>query len=274
MEQYVTLIDKIWEQRSSLEKNSPEFMDAKSLTTKIVELLDQGKIEVCSYNSRKWIVNEWVKKAILLHMKLSENKLYDGQHTKWYDKISPKFHSENQEQLINSGSRVVPGAYIRQGSYIGNNTVIMPSFINIGAYVDEGTLVDTWATVGSCARVGKNCHISGGAGIGGVLEPIQASPVIIEDNCFIGARSEIAEGVIVEKGAVIAMGVFLGASTKIVNRQSGEITYGKVPAYSVVVPGVLPSKNPDLPGLACAVIIKQVDEKTRSKTSINELLRN
>jgi 2,3,4,5-tetrahydropyridine-2-carboxylate N-succinyltransferase len=201
-------------------------------------------------------------------------QIYDGNCMQWYDKIDLKFMKRDKEKLEESGLRIVPGAFIRSGAYLGKNVVVMPSFINIGAHIGDGTLVDTWATIGSCAYIGKNCHISGGVGIGGVLEPLQASPVIIEDNCFIGARSEIVEGVIVEEGSVISMGVFIGASTKIIDRNTGEIIYGKVPAYSVVVPGSMPSNNPGLPSLYCAVIIKQVDEKTRAKTSINELLRD
>jgi len=200
-------------------------------------------------------------------------KIYDGNCMKWYDKIDPLSINYSENDFKEHGSRIVPGAFIRRGAYIGKNVIAMPSFINIGAHVGEGTLVDTWATIGSCAYIGKNCHISGGTGIGGVLEPLQAKPVIIEDNCFIGARSEIVEGVIVEEGAVISMGVFIGASTKIVDRHTGKIIYGKVPAYSVVVPGALPGTRPDLPSLYCAVIIKQVDKKTREKTALNELLR-
>ncbi|MGC0371402.1 MAG: hypothetical protein DGJ47_000091 [Rickettsiaceae bacterium] len=273
MENYSTLINQSWENKHTLNKDSENFDETQKSVLEVMELLNQGKVCVSYKQNGKWLVNEWVKKAILLYFKVSEMQVYDGACTKWYDKVRPKFSQNNSQELSECGARVVPGAYIRNGSYLAKNTVIMPSFINIGAYVDSGTLIDTWATVGSCARIGKNCHISGGTGIGGVLEPLQANPVIIEDNCFIGARSEIAEGVIVEEGSVIGMGVFLGASTKIVHRHTGEIIYGKVPAYSVVVPGALPSSSPNLPGLACAVIIKQVDEKTRSKTSINDLLR-
>lgn len=271
MQQYINSANQLWENRDNLKQNPEYYANAKDIITEIIKLLDQGKIVVSYKQDKKWHVNEWVKKAILLYFRLQDMQFYDGNFTGWYDKIDPKFSSE--EQLSASGSRVVPGAYIRHGSFVGQNTIIMPSFINIGAHVGDGTLIDTWVTVGSCAHIGKNCHISGGVGIGGVLEPLQSTPVIIEDNCFIGARSEIAEGVIVEEGAVISMGVFLNASTKIVYRHTGEIIYGHVPAYSVVVPGFLPSGNHNLPGMACAVIIKQVDEKTRSKTSINELLR-
>ena len=215
------------------------------------------------------------KKAILLSFKTNKMSMSKGPYTTWYDKVPGKSVLWNEGDWKKAGYRHVPNGVVRKGSYIAKNVVLMPCFVNLGAYVDEGTMIDTWASVGSCAQVGKNCHVSGGAGIGGVLEPLQASPVIIEDNCFIGARSEVAEGVIVQEGAVLSMGVYIGASTKIVDRATGEITYGKVPAYSVVVPGSLPNKNdPKGPNLYCAVIVKKVDEKTRSKTSINDLLRD
>lgn len=271
MQQYIDSANKLWENRDHLKQSAEYYANAKEIITEIITLLDQGKIVVSYKQDNKWHVNQWVKKSILLYFRLQEMKFYDGNFTGWYDKIDPKFSYESQ--LSASGSRIVPGAYIRHGSFLGQNTVIMPSFINIGAHIGDGTLIDTWSTIGSCAHIGKNCHISGGVGIGGVLEPLQSTPVIIEDNCFIGARSEIAEGVIVEEGAVISMGVFLNASTKIVYRHTGEVIYGRVPAYSVIVPGFLPAENNNLPGMACAIIIKQVDEKTRSKTSINELLR-
>ncbi len=273
MKNYITAIEELWQTRDTLNKNAERFAQGKCIIDDIISLLDQGSISVSYKTDGKWLVNEWVKKAILLSFKTSEMRVFDGNFTKWYDKIEPKFTGGDEEKIKQSDSRFVPGAYIRKGSYIGKNVVVMPSFINIGAYVGDGTLIDTWATVGSCAYIGKNCHISGGTGIGGVLEPLQSSPVIIEDNCFIGARSEIAEGVLVEEGSVISMGVFIGASTKIVSRSTGEIIFGKVPAYSVVVPGYLPAKEQGIPGLSCAVIIKQVDQKTRLKTSINELLR-
>ncbi|GAB4165466.1 MAG: 2,3,4,5-tetrahydropyridine-2,6-dicarboxylate N-succinyltransferase [Rickettsiaceae bacterium] len=273
MENHITVIDELWQTRDDIKQGTKLFSRAKQIANKIIVLLEQGQICVSYKKDNDWLVNEWVKKAILLYFKTSEMKIYNGNCIKWYDKIDPKFAGDGDEKLKQSGVRVVPGAYIRKGAYIGQNAVVMPSFINIGAYVGPGTLVDTWATIGSCAYIGKNCHISGGAGIGGVLEPLQAKPVIIEDNCFIGARSEIAEGVVIGEGAVISMGVFIGASTKIVNRQSGEISFGYVPPYSVVVPGYLPAQEAGLPGLACAVIIKQVDERTRQKTSINDLLR-
>jgi len=240
-----------------------------------IELVDQGKIRVAERKNNKWVVNQWIKKAILLSFKINKMQILRGPYTTWWDKVPGKSADWTEEDWKKAGYRHVPNGVVRKGSFIAKNAVLMPCFINLGAYVDEGTMIDTWASVGSCAQVGKNCHVSGGAGIGGVLEPLQAKPVIIEDNCFIGARSEIAEGVLVETGAVISMGVYIGASTKIVDRSSGEITYGKVPAYSVVVPGSLPNKkNPDGPSLYCAVIVKKVDEKTRSKTSINDLLRD
>merc|ERR1712127_980299 len=240
-----------------------------------IELTDQGKIRVAEKKNGTWIVNQWVKKAILLSFKINKMEILRGPYTSWYDKVPGKSVNWKEEDWKKAGYRHVPNGVVRKGSYIAKNAVLMPCFVNLGAYVDEGTMIDTWASVGSCAQVGKNCHISGGAGIGGVLEPLQAGPVIIEDNCFVGARSEIAEGVLVEEGAVISMGVYIGASTKIVDRETGKISYGKVPAYSVVVPGNLPNKkNPDGPSLYCAVIVKKVDEKTRSKTSINDLLRD
>ena len=240
-----------------------------------IDLVDSGKIRVANKQNGNWIVNQWIKKAILLSFRLNDNEIIKASHATWFDKVDSKTAKWTKDDHLNAGFRYVPDAVVRKSAFIAKGVILMPSFVNLGAYVDEGTMIDTWASVGSCAQVGKNCHISGGAGIGGVLEPLQAGPVIIEDNCFIGARSEIAEGVLVEEGAVISMGVYIGASTKIVDRNSGEIHYGKVPAYSVVVPGSLPNKtNPDGPSLYCAVIVKKVDEKTRSKTSINDLLRD
>ena len=273
MVNYITAIEELWQTRDTLGKNEEQFAKGKCIIDDIISLLDNGSISVNYKKDGQWLVNEWVKKAILLSFKTSQMRIFDGSFSKWYDKIEPKFANGDEEQIKQSNSRFVPGAYIRKGAFIGKNVVVMPSFINIGAHIGDGSLIDTWATVGSCAYIGKNCHISGGTGIGGVLEPLQASPVIIEDNCFIGARSEIAEGVLVEEGSVISMGVFISASTKIVNRSTGEIIFGKVPAYSVVVPGYLPAKEHGMPGLSCAVIVKQVDQKTRQKTSINELLR-
>jgi 2,3,4,5-tetrahydropyridine-2-carboxylate N-succinyltransferase len=241
-----------------------------------LDLLDQGKARVAERSGNgAWSVNQWLKKAVLLSFRLSDNAQIAGAAggSSWWDKVPTKFEGWDDSRFKAAGFRAVPGCVVRRSAYIAPNVVLMPSFVNLGAYVDSGTMVDTWATVGSCAQIGKNCHISGGAGIGGVLEPLQAGPVIIEDNCFVGARSEVAEGVILRTGAVLSMGVFLGASTKIIDRASGQVLQGEVPAYSVVVPGTLPSKNGG-PGLYCAVIAKRVDERTRSKTSINELLRD
>jgi len=257
-------------------QNISEKSDANILKAirETIELTDKGELRVAIKENGKWSVNQWVKKAILLSFRINKMKMSKGPYTTWYDKVPGKSVSWSEDDWKKAGYRHVPNGVVRKGSYIAKGAVLMPCFINLGAYVDEGTMIDTWASVGSCAQVGKNCHISGGAGIGGVLEPLQAGPVIIEDNCFIGARSEIAEGVLVEEGAVISMGVYIGASTKIVDRTSGEVTYGKVPAFSVVVPGSLPNKsNPNGPSLYCAVIVKKVDSKTRSKTSINDLLR-
>ena len=266
-------INESFENKDKINTNSD-----KSIINAIketIELTDQGKIRVAEKKNGSWVINQWIKKAILLSFKINKMEILRGPYTSWYDKVPGKSVNWKEEDWKNAGYRHVPNGVVRKGSFIAKNAVLMPCFINLGAYVDEGTMIDTWASVGSCAQVGKNCHVSGGAGIGGVLEPLQAGPVIIEDNCFIGARSEIAEGVLVENGAVISMGVYIGASTKIVDRETGEVTYGKVPAYSVVVPGSLPNKkNPDGPSLYCAVIVKKVDEKTRSKTSINDLLRD
>ena len=238
--------------------------------------LDSGDLRVCEKINNEWQVNQWIKKAILLSFRLNDNEIIKASHATWFDKVESKTANWTKDDHLKAGFRYVPDAVVRKSAFIAKGVVLMPSFVNLGAYVDEGTMIDTWATVGSCAQIGKNCHISGGAGIGGVLEPLQANPVIIEDNCFIGARSEVAEGVIVGEGAVLSMGVFIGASTKIVDRSTGEIHMGKVPAYSVVVPGTLPGKKEgDInPSLYCAVIVKRVDEKTRSKTSINDLLRD
>ena len=240
-----------------------------------INLVDSGKIRVANKLSGSWVVNQWIKKAILLSFRINKMEMMKGPYTTWYDKVPGKTVNWKEKDWKNAGYRHVPNGVVRKGAYIAKNVVLMPSFVNLGAYVDEGTMIDTWASVGSCAQVGKNCHISGGAGIGGVLEPMQANPTIVEDNCFLGARAEIAEGVIVEKGSVLSMGVYIGASTRIIDRATGEIHYGKVPAYSVVVPGSMPSKNnPKGPSLYCVVIVKKVDEKTRSKTSINDLLRD
>ena len=273
LDKFEKIIDEAFEIKEKINANSDQsIIDAIKET---IELTDQGKVRVAEKKNGTWTVNQWVKKAILLSFKINKMEILRGPYTSWYDKVPGKSVNWKEEDWKNAGYRHVPNGVVRKGSFIAKNAVLMPCFVNLGAYVDEGTMIDTWASVGSCAQVGKNCHISGGAGIGGVLEPLQAGPVIIEDNCFVGARSEIAEGVLVEEGAVISMGVYIGASTKIVNRSTGEISYGKVPAYSVVVPGTLPNKkNPNGPSLYCAVIVKQVDEKTRSKTSINDLLRD
>ena len=234
--------------------------------------LNTGELRVAEKSGEDWIVNQWVKKAILVSFKLRENKITDTGYTKFYDKLTSKFHNIEEAYLKENNIRVVPQAIAREGTYVGKNVVLMPSFMNIGAYVDDGSMVDTWATVGSCAQIGKNVHLSGGVGIGGVLEPLQANPTIIEDNCFIGARSEIVEGVIVKKNSVISMGVYIGQSTKIYDRETCEVSYGIIPEGSVVVSGSLPSKDKSY-SLYCAVIVKRVDEKTRSKVGINELLR-
>ena len=266
------IINEAWENKSQINSKS----NKKLLKTinQTIELLDSGKIRVAEKKNSSWITNQWVKKAILLSFRVNKMKTSKGPYSTWFDKIEGKTQKWDKKKLIKAGFRSVPNGVVRKGAFIAKNVILMPSFVNLGAYVDEGTMIDTWASVGSCAQVGKNCHISGGAGIGGVLEPMQANPTIIEDNCFVGARSEVVEGVIVGEGSVLSMGVFIGKSTKIVNRSNGEILFGKIPPYSVVVPGSLPSKNnPDGPALYCVVIIKQVDEKTRSKTSINDLLR-
>jgi len=274
MQEYENMIEEIWQMRHILSENPEKIESTKLIVNNIIDRLNQGIIRVCQKDQGKWIVNQWIKKAILLYFQINDSKIYSGDCLKWYDKVPPKFSSDfTYDDFKKNKYRIVPGAYVRTGSYIAKNVVVMPSFINIGAYVGEGCMIDTWVTIGSCAQIGKNCHISGGVGIGGVLEPIQNNPVIIEDNCFIGARSEIVEGVIVEEGCVISMGVFISSSTKIVDRETGDIIYGRVPSYSVVVPGVLPAKDPSKPGLYCAVIIKRVDESTRKKTAINELLR-
>ncbi len=275
MEKYINKIENIWSKKDNLVKNSNEFITAHEIVREVLAKLDDGSIRICVQNNGTWSVNEWAKKAILLSFKFESSNIMQNGHGLCYDKVAPKFdHSRDDSYFTDLGSRIVPGSYVRKGAYIGKNVILMPSFINIGAYVDDGTLIDTWSTVGSCAQIGKNCHISGGVGIGGVLEPIQAKPVIIEDNCFIGARSEVAEGVIVKKGSVLSMGVYLGASTKIFNRATGEVTYGTVPAYSVVVPGTLPDSKGSMASLYCAVIVKTVDAGTRAKTAINELLRD
>lgn len=266
------IIEQAFEQRGEI---TPRRIDThvKEAVNEVIALLDKGEVRVAEKRDGAWTVNEWVKKAVLLYFRAQDNCFMKGGFSNYYDKIPSKFADYNAREFRETGVRVVPPATARYGSHVASGVVLMPSYINIGAYVDSGTMVDTWATVGSCAQIGKNVHLSGGAGIGGVLEPLQANPTIIEDNCFIGARSEIVEGVIVEEGAVISMGVYIGQSTKIYNRETGEIIYGRIPAGAVVVPGSLPAKDGSY-SLYCAVIIKQVDEKTRSKVSINELLRD
>lgn len=272
-----SVVDRAWEDRASLNPSvRGEVRDAVEAT---VDLLDGGTLRVAEKRGDAWHVNQWVKKAVLLSFRLNDMELIDsgavfGSGTaNWWDKVPSKFAGWGVEAFKQAGFRAVPGCVVRRSAYIAKDVVLMPSFVNVGAHVGEGTMIDTWATVGSCAQIGKHCHISGGVGIGGVLEPLQAGPVIIEDNCFIGARSEVAEGVVVGEGAVLSMGVYLGASTKIVDRESGEVFMGRVPPYSVVVPGAMPGKTPESPSLYCAVIVKRVDEKTRNKTAINELLR-
>lgn len=266
-----SLIETAFEQRQqlSLENASPEL---RAGIDEVLSCLDSGQYRVAEKINGEWVVHQWIKKAVLLSFKLNPNQVIDSGFCQFYDKVPLKYHGYTQQQFQQSGVRVVPHAMVRRGAYIAKNTVLMPSYVNVGAYIDEGVMVDTWATVGSCAQIGKNVHLSGGAGIGGVLEPLQANPTIIEDNCFIGARSEVVEGVIVERDSVLSMGVFLGQSTKIYNRLTGTITYGRIPAGSVVVAGSLPSEDGSH-SLYCAVIVKQVDEKTRAKVSINELLR-
>lgn len=262
-----------WEQRESLTpQNAPQ--ELKSILNDIIKELEAGRLRTASPSiiPGKWEVHPWIKQAILLYFRVNENKVISGGVTQFYDKIPLQFQTTTAEEFRQGAKRIVPTACVRAGAYIGPNTVLMPSYVNIGAYVGEGTLVDTWATVGSCAQIGKNVHISGGVGIGGVLEPLQAQPTIIEDNCFIGARSEIVEGVIVEKGAVISMGVYIGQSTRIYDRETDTVLYGRVPAGSVVVPGTMPATKGKYQ-LYCAVIVKKVDEKTRHKVSINNLLR-
>lgn len=274
----IATIEQAFEARGDASSiHSPAVVEA---VHSVLELLDRGQHRIADKTEQGWQINTWLKKAVLLSFQINNLDLIagaPGQDSHWWDKVPSKFSGWDRARFQKAGFRAVPGSIVRHSAFIAPGVILMPSFVNLGAYVDEGTMIDTWATVGSCAQIGKHVHLSGGAGIGGVLEPLQAGPVIIEDHCFIGARAEVAEGVIVEEGAVLSMGVYLGASTKIVNRKTGEIHMGRVPAYSVVVPGSMP--GPDLPdgrpgpSLYCAVIVKQVDQKTRSKTSINELLR-
>lgn len=265
------LICDQFEHRTDLKNNDPG-EELKAAVATVIQKLDSGQLRIAEKVDGEWIVHQWLKKAVLLSFMLDNNGVIQGGHTNYYDKIQNKFYGYTKTNFIETGARVVPTATVRRGSFIGRNVVLMPSFVNIGAYVDSGVMVDTWATVGSCAQIGKNVHLSGGVGIGGVLEPLQANPTIIEDDCFIGARSEIVEGVIVGQGSVISMGVYIGQSTRIYNRDTGETSYGYVPPGSVVVPGNLPA-NDGKYSLYCAVIVKTVDEKTKRKVGINELLR-
>lgn len=273
-----TLLNDAWEKRTEISTQTQG--EVRDAVDTVLAALDNGSLRVAEKINGQWETHAWIKKAVLLSFRLNPNRNISGaaDNSSWWDKVGVKTAGWQDADFEKAGFRAVPQSFVRRGAYVAPNVILMPSFVNIGAYVGEGTMVDTWVTIGSCAQIGKNCHISGGVGIGGVLEPLQANPVIIEDNVFIGARSEVAEGVIVEEGAVLSMGVFLGASSKIIDRTTGEIFTGRVPAYSVVIPGTLPGKAlPDGsagPGLACAVIVKRVDEKTRAKTGINELLRD
>jgi 2,3,4,5-tetrahydropyridine-2-carboxylate N-succinyltransferase len=269
-----SMIEAAFAGRDAIDADSAgDIRDAVDAT---LDLLDRGEVRVAEKTGSRWVVNEWLKMAVLLSFRLNDMTAIDGGpgRARWWDKVPSKFAGWDEEDFRAAGFRAVPNCIVRHSAHIAPGVILMPSFVNLGARVDSGTMIDTWATVGSCAQIGKNCHISGGAGIGGVLEPLQASPVIIEDSCFIGARSEVAEGVIVGEGAVLSMGVFIGASTKIVDRQSGKVHLGHVPPYSVVVPGTLPARDATAPSLYCAVIVKTVDERTRAKTTINELLRD
>ena len=284
IEKIKSVIDRVFDNNEDVNPNTSGEIRVSIETA--LDCLDKGELRVAEpLGNSKWRVNQWLKKAVLLSFKINDMDVISGGPqspnsgpTNWWDKIPSKFSGWNKKEFKQAGFRAVPGSVVRHSAYIASSVVLMPSFVNIGAYVDTGSMIDTWATVGSCAQIGKNVHISGGAGIGGVLEPIQAGPVIIEDDCFVGARSEVAEGVVIETGAVLSMGVFIGASTKVVDRNTGEVFVGRVPAYSVVVPGSLPGKSlPDGsqgPSLYCAVIVKKVDAQTRSKTSVNELLRD
>ena len=282
-EELQQIIDAAWERRAEINTGTKgQVLDAVQAA---LDGLDRGEYRVAEKRDSKWETNQWLKKAVLLSFRLIDSQVIAGGgnypgfgEAGWYDKVPSKFAGWTEARFREAGFRAVPNCVVRRSAYVAPGAILMPSFLNVGAYVDSGTMVDTWVTIGSCAQIGKNCHISGGVGIGGVLEPVQAGPVVIEDNCFIGARSEVVEGVVVGEGSVISMGVFIGASTKIVDRATGEVHYGKVPPYSVVVSGALPGKpfpnNEPGPSLYCAVIVKRVDEKTRSKTSINELLRD
>lgn len=272
MSEIQNIIEDAFEKRAEINPQNAD-SEVRNAVNEALAMLDDGSARVAEKQNGDWVVNQWLKKAVLLSFRLNDNHPMAGGETQYFDKVEPKFANFSEADFREAGVRVVPPATVRRGSHIAPGVVLMPSYVNIGAYVDSGTMVDTWATVGSCAQIGKNVHLSGGVGIGGVLEPLQAGPTIIEDNCFIGARSEIVEGVVVEEGSVISMGVYIGQSTKIYNRLTGEVTYGRIPAGSVVVSGNLPSSDGSY-SLYCAVIVKQVDEKTRGKVGLNELLRD
>jgi len=264
------IIEELWERRTELSPKSP--VEVIGAINQVIGELDSGTLRVAEKIDGEWVTNQWAKKAVLLSFRVSDNRVQEAGDIRFFDKVDTKFEDWNEEQFRQGGFRVVPGTIVRKGSYIAKNAVLMPSFVNIGAYVDEATMVDTWVTVGSCAQIGKNVHLSGGVGIGGVLEPLQANPTIIEDNCFIGARSEVVEGVVIGENSVLSMGVYIGQSTPIYDRETGEVTYGRVPPGSVVISGTLPKANGAY-SLYAAIIVKKVDAQTRSKTSINELLR-
>ena len=270
MNSAIDIIEDGFERRNSLNPEEPALAAA---VNEAIDALDSGDMRVAEKKGGDWHVNQWLKKAVLLSFRLAPNTVVPGGHTNYFDKVPLKYAGYDEQRFLQSGVRVVPDAVVRKGAYVARDVVLMPSYVNIGAYIGSGTMVDTWATVGSCAQIGANVHLSGGVGIGGVLEPVQAGPTIIEDDCFIGARSEVVEGVIIEKGSVLSMGVYIGQSTRIYHRETGKISYGRVPAGSVVVPGNLPAADGSH-SLYCAVIVKQVDEKTRSRTSLNDLLRS
>ena len=270
MQELEQTIERAWDNRA---QGIDDRRAVEQAVQQALEMLDSGNRRVAEKIDGQWRVNQWLKKAVLLSFGLADNEVIDGGHSRFYDKVPMKYAAYTAERFAEDGVRVVPDAIVRRGAFVAKDVVLMPSYVNIGAYVDSGSMVDTWATVGSCAQIGKNVHLSGGVGIGGVLEPVQAGPTIIEDDCFIGARSEVVEGVVVEQGSVLSMGVYVGQSTRIYHRDSGDITYGRIPAGSVVVPGNLPSADGRY-SLYCAVIVKQVDAKTRAKTGLNELLRN
>ena len=271
MSDIISIIEDAFENRASISPTTVE-PNVRAAVEQAIDQLDRGEARVAEKIDGDWVVHQWLKKAVLLSFGIRDNELMPGAQTNYFDKVSSKFSDYDNDRFKSDGFRVVPPAMARKGAYIAPGAVLMPCYVNIGAYVDSGTMVDTWATVGSCAQIGKNVHLSGGVGIGGVLEPIQAGPVIIEDNCFIGARSEVVEGVVIEEGAVLSMGVFLGQSTRILNRETGDVSYGRVPAGAVVVPGSMPSKDGSH-SLYCAVIVKRVDAQTRAKTALNDLLR-